>query len=86
MDMKKVITWASLLLKSGLALIFLIITLFLGLAALDISGENKDASGIALLCFGPFALIFGIFFVIIVLWILQELKGEIKEKENGGKK
>lgn len=76
-ELRKVITGASLLLKSGLALFFLIITLFLGWMIMTTPGTEPGESNIfALICFGPVALITGIFFVLITIWILSELKEE----------
>jgi len=64
---KEILTNLSLLLKGGIAVIFLAATLFLCAAA---TGGNEYSA----ICFGPFILLFGLVFISSVIWILQELK------------
>ncbi len=68
MEMKSILTGASLLMKAGIAGIMLVISGII--AYFCISAD----SGYVLVCLGPFGLIFFIFFVICIVWILGELK------------
>jgi len=77
MDLHKFIAGASILLKSLIAIVLLIITAFIVLIMLAMA---EEWGVVTYVCFGPFALVFGIFFLITIIWILQELKGEIGEK------
>ena len=68
-DLKTAIVGASLLLKIGIAVVFLIGLLFFGYLA--------ATNSLSMLCFGPVALFFLIFFVFSVIWVLDDLKKEM---------
>jgi hypothetical protein len=73
MNLKKVITGASLFIKALLAGLFSVITLTISYFIYNLS-QVEDGTLIGLVCLGPFAMISGIFLLIVILWILQELK------------
>lgn len=65
-DINKVVAWTSMGFKATISMAML------GMAG--VFGYLSISDELSMLCFGPFAMIFGIFFVISLIWVLDDLR------------